>query len=269
MRLGFAVLALASTAHAQLVLTEGKPYQSPQHFAVELKFGTYSPDIDSSPGLNGHHPFSDLFQAQDGPNVGKRPPGRLLSTVEFDWQLWHKFGSLGLAGSIGIMHRTTHSFQYDMSTGSNVSCTVPNCVRSADETALNVMPFELEAVYRFDVLAERWRIPIVPYLKGGIGWFLWWVTNGSGGLSSSLMKNPDGSTDSAIGATWGLVAHPGVALLLDILDPTAARTMDTEIGINHSYVFFEMNYAWITGFGSSTKMTLSDLSWNAGLAFEF
>jgi len=267
-RLALALLTVAQAAHAQLVLEEGQEYHSPQHFAIEVKFGAYSPNIDASPGLHGH-PFSELFQAQDGTSVGQRPPGRLLTTVEFDWQIWHRFGSLGLAGSVGFMERTTHSFQYNMAGGGMSPCVVPDCTRSSDETALNVMPFTLEAVYRFDVLALRYRIPLVPYFKGGVGWYLWWITNGSGSLSSGLQKLPNGDTDNAIGATWGLVMHPGLALLLDILDPAAARVMDSEMGINHSYLFVEMHYAWITGFGSSTKMTLSDLTWNAGLAFEF
>jgi len=272
-RLLFAlVLAAASLtlwsgpARAEFSSLRTATARSPQHFAFEIKFGPYSPDIDSTPGLNGK-PFSDLFIPSASPDAGTgaRPPGRLLTTIEFDWQIWHGFGSLGLGASVGIMHRYTLAFQYN----NGNSCTVPNCVRSADETALNMMPFSLEAVYRFDVLAERWRIPIVPYLKGGISYYLWWITNGRGEVATGLDKLPDGSEDKARGGVFGLVAHPGVALLLDVLEPGAAATMDSELGINHTYLFFEMNYAWVTGFGSGQKIVMSDLTWNAGLAFEF
>jgi hypothetical protein len=257
-----------------LVTDQRQKYQSPQHFAFELKFGPYSPNIDSTPGLTGH-PFSDLFVAQDSPNVGQRPPGRLLTSVEFDWQIWRGFGSIGLGASVGISYRSTHSFEFVMTTdpmtGQTVStsCQVPNCVRSGDTNSLAVMPFELMAVYRFDVLANRYNVPLVPYFKGGIGYFLWWMQAGSGNLSTALVPNPDGSQNKAIGGTFGLVLEPGIALQLDILDRPAARELDSSLGINHTYVFFEMNYDWVTGFGSSSKLVLSDLTWNAGLAFEF
>lgn len=247
-------------------------YRSSQHFAFELKMGQYSPDIDSTPGLTGK-PFSELWQNQFGSSVGQRPAGKLLTTLEFDWQIWHGFGSIGLAASVGLMSTSTHSFQYN---ADGTPCSVPSCTRSADSTTLNVLPFALEAVYRFDVLALKWRIPVVPYLKGGIGYYLWFIQNGGGGLSQSLPPPSGGKpattangSDQGIGGTFGLVAHPGLALMLDLLDPTAARAMDTELGINHSYLFIELHYAWITGFGNSSRMVLSDVDYNIGLAFEF
>ena len=276
------LLAVAGEARARDLLASDRNYRSPQHFAFELKFGPYSPDIDSTPGLKGK-PFSDLFVGQDSENFGKRPAGALLTTLEFDWQIFRGFGSLGLAGSVGFMRRTTHGFQY--ADDDYTPCTPSRdfgCTRSGDETSLNVMPLSLELVYRFDILAQRWHIPIVPYLKGGVAYYLWFIQNGAGSLANCDKRNPPlmgtcldpntplkGEREDAIGGTFGLVAHPGVALLLDVLEPGVARTMDVELGINHSYLFFELNYAWVTGFGSKTKMVLSDVTWNAGLAFEF
>jgi hypothetical protein len=246
-------------------------YHSPQHFAFELKFGPYSPNIDASPGLNGATPFADLFNNQFTTPPGTRPAGKLLTTLEIDWQFLHGFGSLGLGASWGVSSRSSHSFQYaqiDASTGAKTSCTVPNCLRSSDLTTLTVMPFALELVYRFDVLALHYKVPIVPYLKGGVAYYLWFVQRGDGSLSK-VTDATTGNTDKAVGGTFGLVAHPGVAVLLDVLDPSAARVMDAELGINHTYVFAELNYAWITGLGSHTKMVFSDLTWNCGIAFEF
>ncbi|HEX9101821.1 MAG TPA: hypothetical protein VF997_06440, partial [Polyangia bacterium] len=40
-------------------------YESPQRFAVELKFGPYSPNIDASQGVHGT-PFADLFPPANG-----------------------------------------------------------------------------------------------------------------------------------------------------------------------------------------------------------
>ena len=82
---------------------------------------------------------------------------------------------------------------------------------------------------------------------------------------------PPGSTSSqgGYGGTFGWVLNPGGAILLDVFDPSAARTVDAELGINHSYLFIELHYADITGFGASDKLNLSDLTFNTGLAFEF
>ncbi len=289
MKAAFAALAAALTLGAAAARAEDlaldplpEDYRSPQHFAFELKFGTYSPNIDATGGLTGK-PFSDEFVAQDSANAGKRPDGKLLTSMEFDWQFWHGFGSLGVGVSAGLMRVSTHSFVYGTATdGSLVSCPVVpgqlNCQRSGDTNTLSVIPLTLELVYRFDVLSKRWNIPVVPYLKGGIGYYLWWVADGSGNLAHNVDKTSQQIVntgtcgfggDCALGGTFGLVAHPGIALMLDFLDPGSARTMDNELGINHTYLFCELNYAWINGFGSATKLNLSDTGWNAGLAFEF
>ncbi|MSP59552.1 MAG: hypothetical protein EXR72_04270 [Myxococcales bacterium] len=277
-----ALLLVSATARAQQIDETGRDYSSPQHFAVELKFGPYSPNIDSTPGLKGKTPFRDLFTAQDNKDAPGRPPGKVLTTLEFDWQVWHGFGSFGLAASAGISRRSTHSFVYDRPGGVLSSCAtaadLTGCDRSSDQTALNVMPFALQLVYRFDYLAVRYKVPVVPYLKGGVAYYLWWIENGAGEVTRTIDKTTKMSDtsqtcgfggDCGLGGTFGLVAHPGVALLLDVLDPGSARTMDSELGINHSYLFAELHYAWINGFNSPTKMVFSDVTWNMGLAFEF
>ncbi len=260
MRYALAGLLLLGTAQAQNL--EKDPLPRATHFALEIKMGAYSPDIDSSPGLGGKKPFSDLFGAG-----GERPGGALISSLEFDWQLLHgAFGSLGIGGGVGFSRRSAQAFEYDRSTGQYVSCQLSSCTRSGDTTALSVMPITLELVYRFDLIALRTYVPIVPYLKGGVGYYLWWIENGSGSIAT---YNSNGMSDRGIGGTFGLVAHPGVALLLDRFDEATARTVRSEIGIQHTYAFGELHYAWVNGFNSSTKMVLSDLTWNAGLAFEF
>jgi hypothetical protein len=245
-------------------------YESPQWFAFELKFGPYSPNIDSSPGLRpGATPFADLFPPEKGQ---KRPPGKLLTEIELDFQFLHKFGSLGLGHSIGYYRRTTSAFQLNLDANgmATVPCVVAagDCVRSGDQTALNVLPLQLMLVYRFDVLALRYKVPFVPYVKIGIAYYIWWIENGGGSVATAT--NPTtGQQVSGYGGTFGWTANPGMAFMLDVIDPSAARTMDTEVGINHTYLFAELNYADITGFGAKNKLVLSDLSWTAGLAFEF
>jgi hypothetical protein len=269
------VVAVAGSARAEEGIGGTPPhfgenparnYQSSQWFAFELKFGPYSPNIDASPGLHGH-PFADLFPP--APNK-TRPPGRLLTQLEFDFQFLHKwYGNFGIGHTVGYARRTTHSLQYVGST--MTPCTSGsggNCMPSGDTTALNVIPLSLMAVYRFDYLANRYRIPFVPYFKIGLAYYLWVIENGGGGVAQ---YTPPGSSSSqgGWGGTWGWVMNPGGAFLLDILDPSAARTIDAELGINHTYLFCEFHYADITGLGAANKMNLSDTTLNAGIAFEF
>jgi hypothetical protein len=288
MRTLLLALLLSTTAHAkddpdrvygtsqppEFGRTPPKGYQSSQWFAFELKFGGYTPHIDDSPGLNGATPFSDLYNPQ---GVKGQPPERLLTSIEFDTQFWHKVGSLGIGTSVGYYRRTTHSFEYPgggqpvVINNKIIGCTVGvNCVRSGDETALNIIPLEAMLVYRFDYLMLRYRVPFVPYVKLGLAYYIWVIENGGGAGSVSSWTFPNGKqADAGYGGTFGWVLNPGLAFQLDVIDPAVARTMDAELGINHSYVFAELHWANIDGFGASNKMVLSDLSWNVGLAFEF
>ena len=248
-------------------------FASPQRFNLEIKFGPYSPNIDATSGLTGT-PFADLFP----PDKGKtRPPGRLLSSVEFDYEFLHKrWGTLAVGHTAGYYRRTTQSLEYVTSNGNNMTpCTSgKNCVFSpGDSTALNIIPLSIEAVYRFDYFATRYHIPFVPYMKIGLAYYIWWIENG-GGLFSIAHFDYTGSdgkqhSDSGYGGTFGFVMHPGGAFLLDVIDPSAARVMDAELGINHTYLFCEFSYAAINGFGAGGKMNLSDTTLNAGLSFQF
>lgn len=286
MKLAFALLFVAAPAFAGEGEGVGAPprhwyenpsskYQSPQRFALELKFSPYTPAIDSSPGLNGKTPFHDLFVNHNDPKATLDP--RMLTQIEFDYQFLHKLGSLGVGLSIGYYRRSTHAFAYP-NNDQTLSCTPqdPNnkqlndantCVRVGDETDLNVIPLQLMLIYRFDVLANRYSVPLVPYLKAGIGYYIWVIQNGSGGVATAT--DPGGHKLDGAGGTWGFVLSPGLALQLDVIERGAARTMDAELGINHTYVFVELHYADISNFHSSHAMVLSDTTFNAGMAFEF
>jgi len=234
-------------------------YQSSQWFAFELKFSPYTPRIDQSAGVSGT-PFQDLFTNQFKTPRDQVGP-RLLTQLEFDVQFFHKFGSLGVGATIGFYRRTTHTF-----VATSPSCEVPNCERSGDETAINIVPMSLLLVYRFDVLALRWKVPLVPYFKIGLAYYAWFIQNGSGGIATATI---DGKKRDGYGGSFGWVLNPGIAFMLDVIDPRTARTMDAELGINHTYLFCELHYADVDGFRASDRMNLSDLTLNAGIAFEF
>ena len=248
-----------------------RDFASPQWFAFELKFGPYSPEIDSAPGVGA--PYAELFgsvQTKDGVTSLKQPKAQLLTEIEFDVQLLKKVGTLGLGLNVGFFRNSAKGFRYPDGMG-NASCDPlvgAGCTRSGDRTALNVLPVALLAVYRFDYLAKRWRVPLVPYAKIGLGYAFWWI-EGGGGARDIATANIGGKTQKGAGGTWGWTARPGLAFQLDVIDPPTARTMDSELGINHAYLFAELNYMDYSGFGQKNRMRLTDLTYSIGLAFEF
>ncbi len=56
-----------------------------------------------------------------------------------------------------------------------------------------------------------------------------------------------------------------------MFDPTLARELDSDTGINHTYVFFEARKTRVDDFGSSSSWNLSDdrISLAGGLLFVF
>jgi hypothetical protein len=256
--LALLVLALGAPglAHAQnpnepigggqlqpLELGERQNFRSPQHWAMELRFGPYRPDVDSE-FSNGSRPYTEFFGTGSS----------FLFSVELDYQIWHGFGSLGVGGSVGWF------------SDSAKACLPGSCnTRSqADDSSINIVPFTLLAVYRFDVPAMRWNIPLVPYGKFGLAYDIWWITDASGDVATF-----GGGKDTARGGTFGYVAAGGLALLLDWLDPGSAVSLDSELGINHTYLFFEVYSAVVNGLGSKNALHVGDTTWSAGLAFEF
>lgn len=220
---------------------------SPQNGAFELKFGPYKPNVDDEPSLSGT-PYKDTFGGGS----------MFLTTLELDWQFVHPPGfSLGIGGSVGFMQ------DYARSVIQNEDGTT---TKSADYTVLNVIPFAVLGVIRLDVLADELNIPLVPFVKAGINWYLWWIL---GGGESATFDN-----DKGRGGTLGWQVNTGLMFRLDQFDPMSARTFDNEAGVNHSYIFVEFMWAWVEGLGRDNKMYLSTDNFGGatffiGLALEF
>ena len=248
-----ALMMFGRPARAQSDILEAPPvdqptghqYRSPQHFAVELKFGPYRPDVDSEFNRNGvevRTPYKDYFGDSN----------RLLSQVEFDWQIFREFGSLAAGFGIGYFS-VTGIAPLGTNTGQ----------LSGDTSNFKVVPLSLSAVYRFDRLLETRDIPIVPFAKLGLDWDYWQITNGNGDIATDSMGN------SGRGATLGWHASAGAALILDWLDPEAARDFDADMGVNHTALTFEYTHADVSGLGQSGRLHVGDTSWALGLLMEF
>lgn len=226
-------------AEAQVIRGDDNVYRSPQHFALELRFGPYSPDIDSE--FDGKAtPHRDFF----GSNR------RLMSQFELDYQIIRHVGSLGVGLAMG----------YFSETGNN---RLASGAPSDDTSSLKLIPFSVSAVYRFDLLLERFHVPLVPYGKLGLDYALWWVTNGNGEVPE------DATGGTGRGGTLGWHAAIGLSLVLDFLDPVAAHQFDIEMGVNHTHLFAELGHWDISGLGAGHRLHVGDNTWMAGLLFEF
>lgn len=293
------VLGLAAPAAAQTFeqITHPQPHESPRRLAVELKFGPYVPAIDSSGVFAGRSPaatpFSDYFGSNDE-RAGVIPSRGLLTQGEIDYQFLNRFGSLGIGLSGGYYSRRAPAFtSFTNSAGqSQPVCSIgadlegfrtyrsnapgggnvsyESCI-SGDEVVFNLVPVSLLLVYRFDELSKRFRIPIIPYMKAGFGAYFWWIGSSASFVSNIEMRQEDGSTvsRSSAGATYGLVVHPGIAIDLSAIDQQASRVIDNEIGLNRVSLFVELHGAFMSGWGQKNKLDLSDMTFNAGINFEF
>ena len=240
------VLLAGPRARAQLMLSDDgdapiEHYHSPKQFAVQLTFGPYRPDVDSE--FDGkRHPYNDYFGS--GRN--------LLSQVEFDYELFQRMGSLSAGIGVGFFR---------------VSGTAPLADRSgnlsADQSTITVVPVSLSAVYRFDYYLVNDDFPIVPHAKVGLDWDYWQITDGNGEIAT------DSVGGHARGGTFGWHAALGVALVIDKLDPEAAKAFDTEMGVNHSALVFEYGHYDVSGLWESNRLHVGDTTWTLGLLFEF
>jgi hypothetical protein len=120
---------------------------------------------------------------------------------------------------------------------------------TSEETELEIAPLDLIGVLRIDALPRRWSIPFIFTGKLGYRWMYWTFETGG--------------TDEADGWSLGFLWAGQIALDLDTFEPSAARRMDEEWGINHSFLFFE-----ISGFEpNSDSLPIGDTTWSAGLGF--
>lgn len=231
------LLLLGSLLAAPTAARAATPIDS----AIELKLGSYLPEIDSEPGLTGA-PYARAFGDKS----------ILLFELEYERQLFQKFGSLAVGASVGygeVYGKGT--FATGAQTGQ----------ASGDSTALKVFPLKLLAIYRFDVLARRFDIPLVPFGKVGLVGQGFRITDGAGDVAV------DSAGNKGQGVRLGWEAGAGLALQLDWFDTRLARDFDLDLGVNHTYLFAEWKRWGIDGFGS-TGLRLSDSLWSFGLAVE-
>ena len=237
--------------------------ESPRWWMLEFRFGPYKPNVDAESGLSGS-PYKDIFECAPGKSCKSTWPGAsVLSGLELDLHLWKGHGTLGIAASFGYFRIAGNSLTLEDPEQPYNPDTNPY-VESDDETVFNLMPFVFQAVYRWDYAARHWGIPLVPYVKAGVVYALWWI------------EGPDGDTakfsasgGKARGGTFGYQINLGLALELDFLEPSAAKGMDNELGINHTYLFCEFVHSAVRWASDDRMWVGMPATFSAGLALEF
>jgi hypothetical protein len=214
-----AILGSAELASARAPDTFEEDYhppvviESPMRVSWEFRTGPYNPD---------RTPWKETFADDHG----------WLFATEVDITLYKipYVGQLALGLGFGWSSYSAKAFSVneDGSLGA----------RSGETTKLTLFPISTLAVLRVDALARHTIVPLTFAGKLGADYMRWKST--TGGESDGKGLNT--------GLRWGLQA----ALELDFIDRRAARRLDEDFGINHTYIFGEYMGSRTQSFGDKT-----------------
>jgi len=238
------------------------------HWNAEIKVGPYLPSIDDANytlGPNEKPPFEEMFR------------NKTILFYNFELQRFFLFpeGQLGATASAGFMGVSANSLAVDSS---------GNVIRDANgvperapgnKTRFRMMPFSVGAVYRLTALDDRWGIPVIPYGKLGLSYYLWWVRDPNDKLARAqkdAMCDPtmgDCPTTRALGASIGWQGSVGIDIRAERLDSSAELGLRNELGVEHAGFFIELLYANVDHFGAKDRLNVGDTTWQAGISFEF
>lgn len=235
-----AALAFGVAASAQVTTAPERPpgeIGSERTMGVEVKLGAFTPLIDREVSLGAVKPYETIY--------GGDP--MLLFNVSAERQLFQALGTAGVGLSGGYAEKYAPALLEDDS-------------QAGESTGLRLVPLQLFGVYRFDYPAHAWGVPLVPYVKAGLSCTVWSASKGA-----DLETTRNGK--QAIGARWGWGFTGGLSLLLDVFEPRLARDFDTDMGVNHSYLFVEFNFTDVNNFYTA-GLDLSGRYVMFGAAFE-
>ena len=155
-----------------------------------------------------------------------------LMNLEVDFTLWHipyDIGQINLAGVWGWSQYDAYALDARDPT-----------VRSGEKTDFVIFPLSALAVVRIDALARHTVIPLTFAAKFGYEWVRWKAETGAEAKQAGFNR----------GFRYALQA----ALELDFFNPDAARSLDEDFGINHTYLLFEYMDSKTKGTGDDAFM---------------
>jgi hypothetical protein len=242
-------MLFAADAHAQqdrVDMLDGprRHYESPQNFAIEVRFGPYMPQVDSDPSLGGKTPYKDTFGNS----------ALVYVAIEFDWQVLRipHFGTLGPGFGIGYANASGNALFQQEHNGTIVS---------GETTSLLMLPGYVAAVLRCDVLWREIGIPLEPYVKAGLAFAPWRASNTLGTSSDNGVTGEGTSTGTLLAA--------GLGFNLNVFDKYTAQNFDDELGINSTYIFAEGMRESLDGLGQNNALRVGSTNWVFGVNVEF
>jgi hypothetical protein len=219
--------------------------ETPVNWTMNLRVGNYMPAIDSEFDAGTTGPYSEIF---DNASM-------MLYRAEVGYQLSEQFGRLFFTWQAGYGSVTGNGIE----TGSGDA--------SSDTTTFHVVPLSFSLFYEFDQLARKHGFPLIPYLRAGIDYNIWWITDGVGDVAQ--FTDDEGTKHSAEGGTLGGHFTVGLRLLLDTFAEEMAWEFDDDLGFNQSYLFMEMTQLTVNDGDSESSFDLSDTLFSFGLGFDF
>jgi len=213
--------------------------ESPISGMFEGRFGWFMPNIDSEAALGDSKPYEKVF-SDSGFQYG----------FEYGYNLIYHDLAGTLLFSFGMDYFKKEGSAVDVDGNS-----------TSDITTLIMVPLKISLVYNIDQFEKLYNFPLIPYLKAGLQYKLWSITNSIGNTASV-----DGDTGS--GAKKGYYWALGVRLLLDFMDPDSALDFDNDLGINNSYIFAEYLSSDVNNFGGKGLM-IGGSGWFFGIALTF
>ncbi len=216
--------------------------ESPRYGVVDIRIGSYTPDIDSEFGGSGATPGP--YERYFGNS------GMTMFSMDTGFHIFQTLGTITAGMGIGYGSKEADGFIEGTNT------------RSPETTKLSIMPLNVYLAYSLDFPATLWNFPLVPYAKLGLDYHIWRVLNGSGDVTGV-------GKAKASGGIPGYHYAIGLRLLLDTFASSMARNFDNEFGINNTYVTAEYLNTVVDGFGDHKGLNLSSSSFLFGMAFDF
>lgn len=233
-RIIFAVAALSLLAVAPAARAQalGKKWGS-----FEVGGGPYIPNVDDEFG-GGAGPYRRIFGGAPSPMFRLHLSKTILQSPSL--------GALDVGFRTGFWSKSGHALNSE--TGAP----------TGDRARFTIVPTSVTLTYRADSIYEQLRVPLIPYGRVAFERYNWWTS-----------KQDEWS---ARGATNGWSATAGLGLVIDWMDPDAARDLENEVGIAHTILYFDVTKSKVDDFGSDESWDLSEknkLFWSAGLMVVF
>jgi|GEM_PF-2445434 len=239
----------ARDAHAHNVIESGG-----MKWALSFEGGPYLPAQYTDKA------FNDIFGYQEE---------NTEYNLGLDFHLSDAFGDTGVGFGFGLIQ-----FVGKGRVESTESIGGQSFEVASDTTVFNILPLRFELFYRLTYFDDNFAIPLTPYVRGGLGYYLWWVTDGVGDVDLAYLNNAS-EPSRAAGGKYGFIGSLGIALELNTLEHAAASKLRASTGIVSSSLYFEYNMSSVDSFGaagfdfSNTNTDSSFNTWRAGVYLEF